>query len=825
MGGNVFALARKGACWAGVVPSAVAIRRRARIHHVYYLLAAFDLAAVVSGLVLTHHVNGVLSNTVRANLSWSALHDKVADLRSGAGEVNGPGNDVFESKDAARELKRFAAAETAFWPRLEQLKREVGEEGANDTGLASAYAGLETSMGAMLRQTRTLLGHYAGGDEGAAAAEMAAMDRSYGDVLKQIDTLSQSLRHLENSMGMAALENTKKLQVLEYVLGSMILVMVIAVTVYGHKLGGLFQRQYDALTASSAKLKNQEQKLAAQNLQLDAALNNMVQGLAMFDAEQCLVLCNGRYGELCGLTREELQPGINQRQVLEGRIAKGHNAGKPADELLEALLGGLPQGSTIGQYAIELSDGRQIAITSKPMANGGTVTTCQDITEQRRSEATIAYLAHHDALTGLPNRMLCGKRLEEALSHAKPGAMVAGHLLDLDHFKNVNDTLGHAAGDKLLTMVTERLRSLVRADDMIARMGGDEFAILQTEVGQPAEAGSLAQRVIELMNQSYDIGNQQVVIGTSIGIAIGCDNTMNADLLMRNADLALYRAKAEGRGALRFFEPEMDAQMQERRSLERDLRCALSSKQFELHYQPIVDLKSSRINACEALIRWRHPDRGLVAPSQFIALAEEIGCIVPLGEWAIREACAVAATWPDALKVAVNLSAIQFRSPGLVDVVIEALAAAGLAAERLELEITEAVLLQDNAATLATLYGLRSLGVRISMDDFGTGYSSLSYLQSFPFDKIKIDRSFIENITEGTSAVNIVRAITAMAKGLGMTTTAEGVETQEQRDAVAFEGCTEMQGYLFSKPLPAEAIERLYLADRRSLAASVASAA
>jgi diguanylate cyclase (GGDEF)-like protein len=821
----VFALVRKGACWAGVAPSAVAIRRRARIHHVYYLLAAFDLAAVVSGLFLTHHVNGVHSNTVRVNLSWSALHDKVADLRSGAGEVNGPGNDVFESKDAARELKRFAAAETAFWPRLEQLQREVGEEVANDTGLASAYAGLETSMGAMLRQTRTLLGHYARGDEGAAAAEMAAMDRSYGDVLKQIDTLSQSLRHLENSMGMAALENTKKLQVLEYVLGCMILVMVIAVTVYGHKLGGLFQRQYDALTASSAKLKTQEQKLAAQNLQLDAGLNNMVQGLAMFDAEQCLVLCNGRYGELCGLSREELQPGTNLRQLLDARIAEEHNAGKPADELLEALLGRLPQGSTIGQYAIELSDGRQIAITIKPMANGGTVTTCQDITEQRRSEATIAYLAHHDALTGLPNRMLFGKRLEEALGHAKPGAMVAGHLLDLDHFKNVNDTLGHAAGDKLLTMVTERLRSLVRAGDTIARMGGDEFAILQTEVGQPAEAGSLAQRVIELMNQSYDIGNHQVVIGTSIGIAIGCDNTMNADLLMRNADLALYRAKAEGRGALRFFEPEMDAQMQERRSLERGLRCALSSKQFELHYQPIVDLKSNRINACEALIRWRHPDRGLVAPSHFIALAEEIGCIVPLGEWAIREACAVAATWPDALKVAVNLSAIQFRSPGLVDVVIEALAAAGLAAERLELEITEAVLLQDNAATLATLYGLRSLGVRISMDDFGTGYSSLSYLQSFPFDKIKIDRSFIENITEGRSAVNIVRAITAMAKGLGMTTTAEGVETQEQRDAVAFEGCTEMQGYLFSKPLPAEAIERLYLADRRTIAPAVASAA
>jgi EAL domain-containing protein (putative c-di-GMP-specific phosphodiesterase class I) len=259
---------------------------------------------------------------------------------------------------------------------------------------------------------------------------------------------------------------------------------------------------------------------------------------------------------------------------------------------------------------------------------------------------------------------------------------------------------------------------------------------------------------------------------------------------------------------------------------QRDLRLALGADQFELHYQPIVDLASNRINAFEALIRWRHPKKGLIAPSQFVALAEEIGCIVPLWKWALRQACAVAATWPDALKVAVNLSALQYRSPGLVEVVVGALRQSGLAAERLELEITEAVLLQDNETTLATLYGLRALGVRISMDDFGTGYSSLSYLQSFPFDKIKIDRSFIENITEGVSAVNIVRAITAMARGLGMTTTAEGVETQEQRAAVAFEGCTEMQGYLFSKPLPAEDIERLHLrACRGAEAPGVASAA
>ncbi|HEU0059921.1 MAG TPA: EAL domain-containing protein [Hyphomicrobiaceae bacterium] len=819
----MFALVPRGAGRAWLAQSASAIKRRARIHHVYYLLAAFDLAAVVSGLILTHHVNLVLSNTVKANLTWSALHDRVAELRRGAGLVNTPGNDVFESRDAAHELERFDAAVLAFWPRLEHLKGEVAAKVANDGGIARAFSGLEVSMGAMVRQTQTLLGHFVRGDEAAAAAEMAAMDRSYGDVLKQMDTFSQTLRHVENTMGLAELEHTKKLQVLEYVLGCAILLMVIAVTVYGHKLGSLFQRQWDELSSSSVKLKEQERKLAAQNLQLDAALNNMAQGLAMFDAEQRLVLCNGRYAELYGLSASELSVGSSLRQILSRSLG---NSGRNAGEFVAALLARLPAGKAFGPYTTELGDGRHLAVAVEPMADGGWVTTHQDITELRRSEATITYMAHHDALTGLPNRTLFGKRLEEALRQARPGAMVAQHLLDLDHFKNVNDTLGHAAGDKLLTMVTQRLRGLLRAGDTLARMGGDEFAILQVDVNEPGDAAALARRVIDRLSEGYRIDEHQLVVGTSIGIAIACDDGMNCDLLMRNADLALYKAKGDGRGALRFFEPEMDAQMQARRSTERDLRLALGAGQFELHYQPIVDLASNCINAFEALIRWRHPEKGLIAPSQFIALAEEIGCIVALGEWALREACAVAATWPDGLKVAVNLSALQFRSPGLIDVVIGALRQSGLAAERLELEITEAVLLQDNETTLATLYGLRALGVRISMDDFGTGYSSLSYLQSFPFDKIKIDRSFIENITEGVSAINIVRAITAMARGLGMTTTAEGVETQEQRAAVAFEGCTEMQGYLFSKPLPAHDVERLYLRPyRRAGAPGAASAA
>jgi diguanylate cyclase (GGDEF)-like protein len=419
-------------------------------------------------------------------------------------------------------------------------------------------------------------------------------------------------------------------------------------------------------------------------------------------------------------------------------------------------------------------------------------------------------MALHDALTGLPNRVLFNERLEHALARAKRGEVVAVHLLDLDHFKHVNDTLGHPAGDKLLKAVTERLRTLVRETDIVARMGGDEFAIVQAAIPQPADAGVLARRVIDVVSQSYEIDGNQVIIGASVGIAVGLTDGGSTEQLMRNADLALYRAKGDGRGAFCFFEPGMDAQIQERRSMEYDMRKALVAGEFELFYQPVVNLRTDKVSGLEALIRWRHPRRGLISPAQFIPLAEEIGFIVPLGEWAIRQACATAARWPDDVKVAVNLSPVQFRGTGLVQTVVSALASSGLPPRRLELEITESTLLQDSEATLAMLYQLRELGVGIAMDDFGTGYSSLSYLQSFPFDRIKIDRSFIKDIGEGVGSLSIVRAVAALAKGLGMETTAEGVETQLQRDKVASEGCTEMQGYFFSKPQPVHEIEKRF---------------
>jgi diguanylate cyclase (GGDEF)-like protein len=433
-----------------------------------------------------------------------------------------------------------------------------------------------------------------------------------------------------------------------------------------------------------------------------------------------------------------------------------------------------------------------------------------DITERRRSQAKIVHMALHDALTELPNRVLLNERLEQALTRVKRGEVVAVHLLDLDHFKNVNDTLGHPAGDKLLNLVSDRLRALVRETDTIARMGGDEFAVLQVDLAQPADATVLALRIIEAVSEPYDIDGHQVVIGTSVGIALGPTDGLTPDQLLRNADLALYRAKDDGRGTYHFFEPEMDAQMQVRRLLESDLRKALPAGEFELHYQPVIDLRSSQISTFEALIRWRHPEKGLIAPGAFIPVAEEIGFIVPLGEWVIRQACATAARWPGQVRVSVNLSSLQFRSAGLVETIVDALAASGLPAERLELEITETILLHDSEATLSTLFQLRALGVRIAMDDFGTGYSSLSYLQSFPFDKIKIDRSFVKDIAEGVGSLNIVRAVTAMATGLGMTTTAEGVETSEQLEAVRTEGCTEIQGYLFSRPVPASEVEQLF---------------
>jgi len=566
---------------------------------------------------------------------------------------------------------------------------------------------------------------------------------------------------------------------------------------------------HSQLARQNTLLKEQEERLRRQNIQFDAALNNMVQGLAMFDAEQKLVLCNRRYAEIYGLTGQQTQPGTPLSRIIEYRISNGLHSEKLPEEVIDSMLH-KRDGTRARQFINQLSDGRSIAITIQPMADGGTVTTHHDITEQRRSEAKIAHLANHDSLTELANRALLNERLGHALATVPPGQMVAAHLLDLDHFKNVNDTLGHPIGDELLRMIASRLRGLMPASTTIARMGGDEFVVLQT-IAQTSEAATLAQRIIAALGEPYDVNGHHVVTGTSIGIATASAEATAADQLLRNADLALYRAKGSGRNTFCFYEQDMDAQMQQRRAMELDLRKALASGEFELHYQPIVNLQRNEVSGVEALIRWRHPEKGMISPGAFIPLAEENGLIVPIGEWALRTACFTVAKWPSPISVSVNLSAVQFRAPGLIQVVINSLAASGLAPSRLELEITESVLLENSSATLDILYKLREVGVRIAMDDFGTGYSSLSYLQSFPFDKIKIDRSFIRDIADRLGSLNIVRAVTALAKGLGMATTAEGVETQEQLETVKSEGCTEMQGFLFSRPRPAHEIEHLFI--------------
>ena len=556
--------------------------------------------------------------------------------------------------------------------------------------------------------------------------------------------------------------------------------------------------------------REQEETLRTRNFQFDTAITNMSQGLCFFDSDHRLIVCNDRFLEMYDIPFGRVGPGTPLVEIVDLRLEAGSFPAMSRDEYLHWRTN-IAVTNEAKDSIVELQNGRTIKIRHRPMIGGGWVATHEDITEQRQSEVKIEYMAHHDALTELANRVLLNARLEHALAREE---MIAVHHLDLDQFKAVNDTFGHHAGDKLLKTVAERLCGLIRETDTIGRMGGDEFVIVQAPIDDPADATSLAQRVIRLLSEPYDLDGHQAVIGASIGISVGPGDGTSPDKLLRNADLALYRAKADGRGTFRFFEPAMDLQMQTRRIMEQDLRKALPAGEFELYYQPVVNLASSQISGFEALIRWNHPSRGMVAPGTFIPLAEEIGFIVPLGEWVIRQACATAARWPGNLHVAINISAVQFRNPGLMQVIVGALAASGLHPTRLEIEITETVLLQNKEATLAVLHQLRALGIRIALDDFGTGYSSLTYLQSFPFDKIKIDRSFVKDITENFGSLNIVRAVAALANGMGMTTTAEGVETTGQLDKIISEGCTEMQGFLFSRPLPAGEIERLFLSGR-----------
>jgi diguanylate cyclase (GGDEF)-like protein/PAS domain S-box-containing protein len=565
---------------------------------------------------------------------------------------------------------------------------------------------------------------------------------------------------------------------------------------------------YKELQSRNEVLQAQELELRMQNERFDAALNNMSHGLCMVDGDGRIIVFNARFAELFGLNHRA-RPGVTLERLTRGADPldePGAAALRAICEQQEELVHDRRRASFIQ----EEPGGQTFSVSHQPMTGGGWIATYEDITERRRAESQIAYMAHHDALTDLANRVLFRERLDQALAAAhRQGTTIAVLCLDLDRFKDVNDSLGHETGDELLKAVSERLRKSVREGDLIARLGGDEFAVLQCIVGDPNDCASLAARIINAVGAPYEVDGQEIVIGTSVGIALAIEGQVAPDQLLKHADLALYRAKSDRRGTYRFFEPEMDAQLQARRLLEADLRKALANREFSLAYQPEINIRRQEISGFEALLRWRHPERGMVSPAEFIPVAEDIGLISALGEWVIEQACHEAAHWPDGIKVAVNMSPVQFRNRTLVESVSRALAQSGLCPSRLELEITESVLLQDNDVTLATLHQLRRLGVCIAMDDFGTGYSSLSYLRSFPFDKIKIDQSFIRELATRNDAMAIVRAITAMGRSLGISTTAEGVETKEQLAMLQSEGCTEAQGYLFSPPRPAREIARL----------------
>jgi diguanylate cyclase (GGDEF)-like protein len=574
----------------------------------------------------------------------------------------------------------------------------------------------------------------------------------------------------------------------------------------------LLRRNLQRVEQFASALQESETHLQERSHELATTLASMGQGLMMVDAQEIVAVCNERAADML-----DLPPALIAERLPFTTIAGLHAGDGALAFVTETLRAPGPAPASASALARapprcderRLPDGRIIEIRCVPLAAGGAVATFDDITARRHAEQQILFMARHDVLTRLPNRAAFVERLEQVVAQAGRGGLAAVLCLDLDHFKDVNDTLGHPVGDGLLRAVADRLGACVREVDFVARFGGDEFAVTQSDAARVEDVGLLATRIIETLSQPYELQGHQVLIGVSVGIALIPEDGVDADLLLKHADIALYRAKSDGRGMFRFFTPAMDVLLQERRQLEVDLQHALAFGEFELFYQPLIDLEGDRVCGFEALLRWNHPTRGLVEPEHFVHLTEETGLIDRLGEWVLREACREAAVWPDDVKLAVNLSPVQFRHHRLVGVVEAALREAGLPGERLDLEITEAVLLENSEEVLSTLHQLHALGVHISMDDFGTGYSSLSYLRSFPFDKIKIDQSFVRDLGANRDAQAIVRSIISLGIGLGVTITAEGVETEAELSCLRAEGCHEAQGFLFSRARPHDEIVAL----------------
>lgn len=553
-------------------------------------------------------------------------------------------------------------------------------------------------------------------------------------------------------------------------------------------------------------LKCSQNALAANQQQLSIALNNMHHGLAKFDASDRLTLANDQFFALYGLDRSVVTPATTVNDLAQWISASSGDPNMTAENFTRFLL--KARQKQHHRIMVDRPNGQVVAVSWRQLQDGGWVSTHEDVTLRRQAEREIEYLAQHDALTTLENRRSFLIGLEREVSASAKAAMFAVLTIDLDRFKDVNDEFGHPTGDELLIAVAKRLKSLVRAGDIVSRLGGDEFAVLQRDVRHRDDCETLATRIVEHLSQPYALEVGKVRIGASVGIAVSPTDGASVEALMRSSDIALYDAKDSGKGCHRFFEPKLALAMDGRRSLETDLREALRRGDLEVHYQPILDFRRKVVTSCEALVRWTHPTRGVIPPLEFVPVAEQVGLIDKLGRFVLARACRDACRWPASIKVAVNLSAVQFRNRRLCFDVLNALTQSGLAPHRLQLEITESVMVQEFDAATTIIEQLKALGVGIALDDFGTGYSSLSYLRRFPFDKIKIDRSFVNDLPLGTEANAIVKAVVDIGASLGMATTAEGVETLEQLDCLERKGCTEVQGWLFSKAIPSGEIDR-----------------
>lgn len=568
----------------------------------------------------------------------------------------------------------------------------------------------------------------------------------------------------------------------------------------------------------------EKEHLERLNRWLEVALNNMARGLSMFDSQQRLILCNKVYREIYNLPEELTRPGTALADIVRYHVKQETGRDGPEDieeqrRWIANHVAELARGQTFS-HTQHLSGGRTILVSNQPLSDGSWVDLQEDITERCLAEQKISWLARHDSLTESPNRFHFNEQLDAALKSLGPDGGLAVHWIDLDRFKNVNDDLGHLVGDALLKDIGARLHAAVRRPDFVGRLGGDEFAIVQSGVTRSQQAIAFAKRMLAVLGEVHILMGHRVDIGASIGIALAPEHGTTAEELLKKADLALYNAKSTERGTYVLFDPHKSYEKQARLRFEADLKAALPEHQLELYYQPIRDTKMGEVASCEALMRWHHPQLGLIAPGDFIPLAEETGLILAMGEWALHQACKEAVTWPEHIGVTVNVSAIQFGGTDLYKTVSAALSLSGLAAHRLELEITESVLLRDDASTLATLHKLREKGVRIALDDFGTAFASLSYLRSFPFDTIKIDRSFTRDLPRRADCGAIIEAVATLARNLDMRSVVEGVETAEQLAIVTDTGCDQVQGYYFNRPMPAAKLAEILCPGSKTACAS-----